>query len=189
MMRASHFAWMGFALLLAGCNDMEHQPKYQPLDPSPFFADGRSSRLPPEGTVARGHLQLDDHLYKGKVNGELARTIPIPVTKELLNRGQERYNIFCSVCHSQTGDGLGMIVQRGMKQPPSFHIERLRDAPAGYFYDTIVNGFGVMYSYGDRIPVNDRWAIVAYIRALQLSQNGRLSDVPAAERAPLERQR
>lgn len=176
-------------LTFAGCNDMEHQPKYQPLDPSPFFADGRSSRPPVDDTVARGQLQLDDHLYKGKVNGEPARTIPIPVTAELLNRGQERYDIFCSVCHGKTGDGRGMIVQRGMKQPESYHIDRLRQAPAGYFYDTIVNGFGVMYSYGDRIPVNDRWAIVAYIRTLQLSQNARLSDVPEADRKQLERSR
>jgi len=176
-------------LTFSGCNDMKKQPKYKPLDPSSQFSDGRSTRMPVADTVARGHLRLDDHLYTGKVNGQLVRTMPFAVTPEILNRGQERYDIFCSVCHGQTGDGRGMIVQRGFKQPSSFHVDRLRNETPGYYFDVITNGFGVMYSYSDRVPVEDRWAIVTYIRALQLSQNARLSDVPTTERARLERSR
>jgi len=176
-------------LFLGACNDMKVQPKYTPLDPSPFFADGRSTRMPVADTVSRGNLRLDDHLYTGKVNGKFVETFPFPITSEILNRGQERYAIFCSMCHGATGDGNGMIVQRGFKAPASYHVDRLRNESAGYFYDVITNGYGIMYSYGDRIPVSDRWAIVAYIRALQLSQNGRLLDVPQPERDRLERSR
>lgn len=176
-------------LALAACNDMKRQPKYKPYDPSPFFADGRSSRMPVPDTVARGQLRLDDHLYKGKVNGQLTNIFPFPITPAVLNRGQERYDIFCSVCHGALGKGDGMIAQRGFPAPPSFHIERLKNAPAGYFYDVITNGFGKMYSYADRVSVEDRWAIAAYIRALQRSQSATLADVAPAERSRLEKER
>lgn len=165
--------------------DMHDQPRYEPLERNAFFEDGRASRPLVEGTVARGQLRLDDHFYTGKVNGELVTTLPFAATKEVLERGQQRYNIFCSPCHDQIGTGRGMIVQRGFRQPSSFHIDRLRQAQAGYFFDVMTNGFGTMYSYADRITPKDRWAIVAYIRALQLSQNAALEDVPAAERNKL----
>jgi mono/diheme cytochrome c family protein len=162
--------------------DMHDQPRYEPLEKNAFFEDGRASRPFVEGTVARGQLRLDDHFYTGKVNGEFVTTLPFAATKEVLARGQERYNIFCSPCHDRIGAGTGMIVQRGFRQPPSFHIDRLRQAQAGYFFDVMTNGFGTMYGYADRIQPKDRWAIVAYIRALQLSQNAALDDVPAEER-------
>jgi len=165
--------------------DMHDQPRYEPLERNAFFEDGRASRPFVEGTVARGQLRLDDHFYTGKVNGELVTTLPFAATKEILERGQQRYNIFCSPCHDQIGNGTGMIVQRGFRQPPSFHIDRLRQASAGHFFDVMTNGFGTMYSYADRIAPKDRWAIAAYIRALQLSQNATLEDVPAAERSKL----
>ncbi len=135
-----------------------------------------------------GRIILDDRLYTGRVNEEYAESIPLPVTREFLLRGQERYNIFCAPCHSRVGDGQGMIVQRGFPQPPSFHSERLRGEPVGYYYDVITNGFGVMYSYASRREPRDRWAIVAYIRALQLSQNSNLEDLPAEARQELESQ-
>lgn len=165
--------------------DMHDQPRYEPLEKAAFFADQRASRPAVEGTVARGQLHLDEHLHTGKINGEPATTFPMPVTKAVLLRGQERFNIFCAPCHSRVGDGKGMIVQRGFRQPQSFHIQRLREAPPGYFFDVITNGFGAMYSYASRVPVEDRWAIVAYIRALQLSQNATLEDVPAEQRRRL----
>jgi mono/diheme cytochrome c family protein len=170
----------------AACRqDMHDQPRYEPLEKSAFFEDGRSARPFVEGTVARGQLRLDDHFYTGKVNGELVATLPFAATPEILARGQERYNIFCSPCHDQAGMGRGMIVQRGFRQPPSFHLDRLRQAPVGHFFDVMTNGFGTMYNYADRVAPKDRWAIVAYIRALQLSQNATLEDVPATERSKL----
>lgn len=180
-------------LLLAVCllsaaacrQDMHDQPRYEPLERNAFFEDGRASRPFVQGTVARGQLRLDDHFYTGRVNGELVTALPFAATQEVLVRGQQRYNIFCSPCHDQVGTGRGMIVQRGFRQPPSLHIERLRQAPAGHFFDVMTNGFGTMYSYADRVAPKDRWAIVAYIRALQLSQNATLDDVPAAERRKL----
>ena len=178
------------SMMLASCNDMKHEPKFQhPYQESDFFPDGRASRTPPADTVARDNLRLDDALYKGKVNGKEVTELPFPVTPELLNRGQERFTIFCSVCHGPLGKGDGMIVQRGFPAPPSYHLARLRNAPIGHFYDVMTNGWGKMYSFNDRISVKDRWAIAAYIRVLQLSQNGRMSDVPEAERAELEKNR
>jgi mono/diheme cytochrome c family protein len=179
---------LGFGALavLAGCNDMRYQPKFKPLDAFSFFEDGRSARIPPEDTVPRGHLNLDEHLYQGKTGGKLVDSMPFPATAEVLERGRQRYDIFCSMCHGRTGEGNGMIVQRGFPVPPSYHIDRLRKAPLGHYFDVMTNGYGVMYSYGDRIPASDRWAIAAYIRALQRSQNATLSDVPAQERAKLE---
>ena len=169
-------------VLVIGCRqDMHDQPKFKPLRADPFFADGRSARPLVAGTVARGSLQEDDHLYLGRVNNEFVTTFPFPVTEQILLRGQERFNIFCSPCHGRLGDGEGAIVQRGLKHPPSYHIDRLREAPVGYFFNVITNGFGAMFDYSDRIPVRDRWAIIAYIRALQLSQHATLADFQQIE--------
>jgi len=178
--------FVAIALFTAACRqDMHDQPRHEPLEGSAFFQDGRASRPLVEGTVARGHLRLDDHFYIGKVNGDLVKTFPFAITKEVLARGQERYNIYCSPCHDQVGTGQGMIVQRGFRAPPSYHIDRLREAPVGYFFDVMTNGFGAMYSYADRISPHDRWAIIAYVRALQLSQNAALDDVPPAKQKQL----
>jgi len=178
--------WLGMTALaltlvtLAGCRqDMHNQPKYLPLRESDFYADRRSARPLVEGTVARGDLQLDTYYYTGKVNGQPGNELPMPVTKELLDRGQERFNIYCAPCHSKLGDGNGMIVQRGFKAPPSYHTDRLRQAPVGHFYDVMTNGFGAMSEYKSQVSVADRWAIAAFIRALQLSQNASRADVPA----------
>ena len=171
-----------FSALLLGCRqDMHVQPKYVPEDPSSFFADGRSERPIVEGTVARGQLRTDELLYTGRVNGVASDLFPFPITAADLSRGRERYNIYCSPCHDYTGSGNGMIVQRGFPSPPSFHIERLRQAPAGHFFDVITNGFGLMYSYASRVSPEDRWRIAAYIRALQLSRHGSTADVPASQ--------
>src|SRR6266581_5200095 len=165
-------------LLSGGCRylkqDMANQPKNKPLSPSDFFEDGRSERPLLENTVARGSL-ADDALFVPRDSN----AFPLPVNRELLDRGQERYGIFCTRCHGLQGDGNGMIAMRGMKHPPSFHQDRLRQAPNGYFYDNITNGFGAMYGYSAQIPPRDRWAIIAYIRALQLSRNAIVSDLPA----------
>jgi cytochrome c553 len=168
---------------LAGCRlDMHVQPKYLPYAPTDFFHDGRSERPLVEGTVARGHLRLDELLYSGKENGVESDRFPFPITRADLERGREQYNVFCTPCHDYTGSGNGMIVQRGFPHPPSYHIERLRDAPVGHFFNVMTNGFGVMYSYGSRISPADRWRIAAYIRALQLSQNSKIQDLPANQR-------
>lgn len=183
---------MSFLLLLAtGCElrqRMFDQPKYEPLERSTFFADGLSARQPVPGTVARGQLRLDTHLHLGTIEGELAETLPtsIELDYELLKRGRERYDIFCAPCHDRTGRGNGMIVQRGLKQPPSMHEDRLREAPIGHFFDVMTNGFGVMYSYSSRIPEEDRWAIAAYIRALQFSQNAEFDQLPAEDQRQLQ---
>ncbi len=173
----------------AGCElrqAMYDQEKYEPLEASAFFADGMSFRPQVDGTVARGQLMLDEHFYQGKVQGQLAATLPVKVDRQLLERGRERYDIFCAPCHDKTGAGNGMIVQRGLKQPPTFHQQRLREVPVGHFYDVITNGFGVMYSYAARIPVADRWAIVAYIKVLQLSQNLEFDQLPAEDQRQLQ---
>jgi mono/diheme cytochrome c family protein len=166
--------------------DMHDQPKYRPLESSAFFPDGRASRPVVEGTVARGQLGEDAAWTTGRVGKEWVRTAPVPFTAERLARGRERFDIFCSPCHDRVGTGGGMVVQRGFKRPPSFHIDRLRQAGDGYFFETITLGFGTMPSYATQIPVDDRWAIVAYVRALQLSQGATLADVPADERARLQ---
>ncbi len=172
---------------LTACRqDMFNQPKSKPLGSSDFFQDGAASRPLPPHTVARGHLDADRAFFTGLVGTNLVETLPWPVTRELLERGQDRFNIYCAVCHGRTGEGNGAIVQRGFPVPPSYHIERLRTAPIGHFYDVMTRGYGVMFSYASRVEPADRWAIAAYIRALQLSRNGRLEDVPAAERASLE---
>jgi hypothetical protein len=173
-------------MVLAGCRlDMHIQPKYLPYDPTDFFGDGRSERPPVPGTVARGQLRLDELFYTGKVNGIVANEFPFLITRADLDRGRERFNIYCTPCHDYTGSGNGMIVQRGFPHPPSYHIDRLRNVPVGHFYDVITNGFGSMYSYAARVEPADRWRIAAYIRALQLSQHATLQDVPEAERQKL----
>ena len=168
--------------LTACTQKMADGPRYNPLAASDFFPDGKSARPLVAGTVARGHLRSDELFYTGKSGGRLATTFPFPVTREVLERGRERYDIFCTPCHGRLGKGDGIVVQRGLRAPPSYHIDRLREAPPGHFFDAITNGFGAMASSASRIPPRDRWAIVAYIRALQFSQNAAIADVPADER-------
>jgi hypothetical protein len=176
-------------MLLAGCRlDMHIQPKYLPYEPTDFFADGRSERPQVPGTVARGQLRLDELYYTGKENGVEANEFPFPITRADLERGRERYNIYCTPCHDYAGQSDGLIVQRGFPQPPTFQTQRLRQAAVGHFFGVITNGFGVMYSYADRIEPADRWRIAAYIRVLQLSQSATLGDVPDAERQRLTQQ-
>jgi mono/diheme cytochrome c family protein len=167
---------------------MHDAPRYDPLEASVFFADGRASRPFVANTVPRGLLREDEHLYQGRIAGQLAETFPMPVTAAVMARGQERFNVFCSPCHGRTGAGNGMIVQRGFRAPPSYHDERLRTAPVGYYFDVMTNGFGAMQDYAAQVPVADRWAIAAYIRALQLSQRATVDDVPADRRADLDQQ-
>jgi len=164
--------------LLAGCRlDMQVQPRYNPLAKSDFFADQRSARPLVEGTVARGDLHADVYLYTGKLGNNPGDYMPFQVTKDDLERGRTRYNIYCSPCHSLLGDGNGYIPSRGFaRKPPSFHIERLEKAPAGYIFGVMTEGFGIMPDYASQIPPRDRWCIVAYIRALQLSQHATLAD-------------
>jgi hypothetical protein len=185
--------WMlaAAALLLvcAGCRqDMHVQPRYNPFDATDFFEDGQSARLPVAGTFPRGELTLgpQELVYTGKVNGALAEAFPFPITKEIMERGRERFNIYCTPCHGLAGDGDGMIVQRGFRRPPSLHEDRLRTAPVGHYFDVITNGLGVMYPYGYRVAPRDRWAIIAYIRALQFSRQIPIADVPEAERNQLQ---
>ncbi len=169
-------------LLLAGCReDMQNQPYYRPLRENDFYADKRSARPMVAGTVARGHLNADTYFYTGKIGSNDGDYMPFPVTAEVMARGQQRFNIYCAPCHSELGDGNGMIVQRGFKHPPSYNTERLRKAPIGYFFDVMTNGFGAMPDYAEQVPPQDRWAIAAYIRALQLSQHASESDVPSGE--------
>jgi mono/diheme cytochrome c family protein len=181
---------VGLAVLslmaIAGCRvDMHIQPRDNPDSESNFFADGRGDRPQIPDTVARGHMRTDDLLYTGKIDGKDADQFPFPVTAEVLARGRQRFNIYCTPCHDYTGSGKGMIVQRGFPPPTSYHTDKLRNAPAGHFFDVITNGHGAMYSYAARVAPRDRWAIVAYIRALQLSQHASLDDVPADERQQL----
>ena len=167
---------------LSGCRqDMHNQPKYRPLRGTAFFADGSSSRPLPEGTVARGTLDDNAAFFTGKIGNAPVRELPFKVDEALVSRGQERYNIFCTPCHDATGSGRGMVVQRGFKQPPSFHDERLRSAEAGYFFDVMTSGFGAMPDYKMQLSARDRWAVVAYIRALQLSQHAATSDIPGGD--------
>jgi mono/diheme cytochrome c family protein len=177
-----------FTLLgLTACRqDMHDQPKYIPFRESTFFADGRSARAPVAGTVARDHLHEDTLLYTGTVDGADATVFPFVVTDQVMARGQERYNIYCSPCHGRTGMGDGMVVRRGYRPPPTLHADRLRLAPAGHFFDVITNGFGAMPDYAAQIRAEDRWAIVAYIRALQLSQHATAADVPADRQGALQ---
>jgi mono/diheme cytochrome c family protein len=174
---------------LTGCElrqAMYDTGRVKPYEASEVFADGRSARPLVEGTVARGYLRNDDALHTGKVNGAYVTEFPFAVDRATLQRGRERYEIFCSVCHGLAGYGDGMVVQRGFKRPPSFHDEATKAKTVGYYYDVIANGFGVMPSYRELVPTKDRWAIVAYLRALQLSQSASMSDVPEDKRAELQ---
>ena len=167
-------------LALSACRQkMANQPRYDPLEPSEFFSDGMSARPRVAGTVARGEMSADPFFDSGKINGQIADGFPFAITREVVDRGQERFDIYCGQCHGRTGDGNGMIPSRGYRRPPSFHIDRLRTQPTGHFFDVMTNGFGAMPPYKTMIPSRDRWAIVAYIRALQLSQNATVADVPA----------
>ncbi len=196
-MRARDDKWVGFAPLvlafvtltiLSACRapqKMAENPAYRPYESSRFFDDGMSARTPVPGTVARGTLREDTLLYTGKVGGQFADAFPFEVTRADVERGKQRFEIYCTPCHGATGAGDGMIVQRGYRRPPSYHSDRLRQMPAGYFVDVMTNGFGVMPSYANQVPVRDRWLIAAYIRALQLSQNVPLAEVPPADRAQI----
>lgn len=174
--------------VLSGCRiDMHVQPRENPLSRSDFFADQRSERQPVEGTVARDELYADTYFYTGKIGSAPGDYMPFPATKEVLERGRQRYDIFCAPCHSRLGDGNGFVPQRGFSHvPPSYHIPRLEKAPLGYFFDVITHGFGIMPDYAAQIPPRDRWDIVAYVRALQLSQDASKADVPAGQPVPSE---
>jgi hypothetical protein len=174
-------------LLLAACEQrMRDQPRAKPYGESAFFADRLSSRPLVEGTVAQGDARLDVLLHEGVEDGKPAERFPFPVTRETLARGRQRYDIFCAPCHGRTGTGDGMIVRRGFRRPPSFHDDRLRQAPAGHFYDVLRRGFGAMPDYADQIEPADRWAVVAWLRVLQRARDGRLEDVPPDARQALE---
>jgi mono/diheme cytochrome c family protein len=173
-------------LLLIGCRqEMRDDSRVKPFQETTFFADRNSSRLQVPGTISYQAASRDDFFATGMVSGRLVRGFPAPVTIQELRQGRERYNIYCSVCHGLGGDGNGMIVQRGFPRPPSFHDPRLRDAPEGHFFQVMTNGYGAMYSYASRVSAEERWAIVAYIRALQLSRNARPEDMPVEERTKL----
>jgi len=175
-------------VLVTGCRrDMFLQPSERPLEHSTFFRDNEMASRPlPAHTVARGQLDEDEAFYTGKIGTNLITQFPMPITREVLLRGQERFDIYCAPCHGRTGEGNGMIPQRGYPAPPSYHTDRLRTVPVGHFFDVITHGYGVMYSYANRVEPEDRWAIAAYIRALQLSHNAKLADVPNWDRAQLE---
>jgi cytochrome c553 len=179
------------AVAAAGCRrDMFHQPSSKPLASSDFFQDNHMASRPLlQNTVARGHLDENTVLYTGKIGTNLVDAFPFPITETVLERGRERYDIYCAPCHGRTGEGNGMVVQRGFPAPPSYHIDRLRKAPVGYFFDVITRGYGVMYSYAERVQPNDRWAIAAYIRALQRSENATLAEVPPTERGALDQKK
>ena len=178
---------LGLALFFSGCTmDMRHQPHLEPYETASFFDDSSAVRPYIPDTVARGNARLDDALYTGMQDGAYIEAFPFEMRKEDLQRGHERYDIYCAPCHGFTGDGDGMVVQRGFKAPPSFNQDRLRDAAPGYFYYAIDQGFGTMPSYANRIPVQDRWLIIAYVRALQLSQNAPIADLPQEDQSKVE---
>jgi hypothetical protein len=184
--RRSLCAILAVLISTSACRrDMQDQPKYIPLRPTSFFDDRRSARPLPEHTVARGHLDSDTEFYTGKTGDQFVDRFPFPITRDVLGRGRERYNIYCAPCHDRLGNGDGMIVRRGFRKPPSYHIERLQKVPHGYIYDVIANGFGAMPDYAAQILPRDRWAIVAYVRALQLSDQATLAYVPADKRGEL----
>ena len=185
--------WVSSVLMMGvGCEirrGMFDQPKFKSYDETEFFGDNRSARTLVENTVPRGYLYDDDHLFRGKVEGKFVDEFPFPVTEEVLKRGQNRYMIYCTPCHDRVGNGNGMIVQRGYKRPPSYHTEDLRnnpDKPVGYIYDVVANGFGVMAGYGYQLKPKDRWAVVAYVKALQFSQNVDVEELPNEDQHHLE---
>ena len=187
MSTRSALSAFALALALAACrNEMYDQAKAKPLSENEFFANGQTARPLPPDTVARGFLREDKAMYAGLgADGKFVTDLPLPLTRELLQRGHERFDIFCSPCHGKQGDGLGMIVERGFKQPSSYHTDRLREQPIGYFFDVMTQGFGQMSSYAVQVPPEDRWAIAAYIRALQFSQHAPVAELPADDRAKL----
>ncbi len=172
----------------AACRqDMHDQPRIQALGENAFFVDGAGSRTPPANAVARGNLRADKALYTGRgADDALLTELPLPVNRKLLVRGRERFDIFCSPCHGKSGEGDGMVVRRGYKAPTSYHVDRLRQVPVGYLFDVMSNGFGVMPSYAAQVPVEDRWAIAAYVRTLQLSQHFEAAQLAGDERARLD---
>ena len=182
-----------FVVLLAvgvgACRqDMHDAPRYEAYEANSFYADGRASRETPTGTVARGWERADDLFYTGRDSaGEPSELIPMPVTAQDMQRGRDRYNVYCTPCHGILGDGQGMVVQRGLKRAATYHDERLRGVKVGYLYDVVTNGFGAMQGYAEQIPARDRWLIVAYVRALQLSQHAQVAEVPSDKRAELDR--
>lgn len=184
--RLARVAWLPLCLILVACHvDMYDQPRYTPNQPSEFFSDGRAMRPPVENTVAMGSFDPESALFTGRVNGELAVELPMELTAELLEHGRTRYDAFCAPCHGLTGDGNGVIAYRGDMQVPSLHEDRLRTVAVGYFFDVITNGVNRMYSYANRIPPEDRWAVAAYVRALQLSQYADVNALTDEERRQL----
>lgn len=167
---------------------MGNQPRYDPFEQSSFFPDGQSARQPVPDTVARGQLRDDTLLLTGMENGQPATRFPFPVTRPVLDRGRDRFEIYCAPCHGRTGYADGMVVQRGFIPPPSFHTDALRQAPVGHIFDVATNGLGAMPSYAAQVPVPDRWAIVAYIKALQLSQHADAGSLPPELQQQLEAQ-
>jgi Cytochrome C oxidase, cbb3-type, subunit III len=185
--RIAPLAFLAIVGLSACRQDMHDQPRYKPLAKSDFYGDMRSARPLVEGTVARGQLREDTYFYTGLIGNTSTPGdyMPFPVTKDVLERGRERFDIYCAPCHSRLGDGQGIVPSRGFaKMPPSFHIPRLQKAPLGYFFDVMSHGFGIMPDYAAQIQPKDRWAIVAYVRALQLSQNAPAADIPAGQQVP-----
>ncbi|HEX4120887.1 MAG TPA: cytochrome c [Verrucomicrobiae bacterium] len=182
---------LALGVLVTGCRrDMFHQPVSKPLATSDFFQDNHmASRTLVPHTIARGHLDGDTAFYTGMVGTNLVETFPFPVTRATLERGRERFDIYCAPCHGRGGDGHGMIVQRGYPAPPSYHIDRLRQAPVGHFFDVMTRGYGIMYPYASRVDPTDRWAIAAYIRVLQKSRNATPSELPREEQIKLEAQK
>lgn len=188
-MKSKIHIWVGVAsiLALAGCrNDMHDQPRYKPLGAAEFFSDHRAARPQVDGTVARGHLRIDEARYTGKIAGEDIDQFPIPITKADIEWGQTRYNIYCTPCHGRLGDGNGMVVLRGYRQAATYYSDKLMKAPVGHFFDVITNGFGAMPSYASRLEPDDRWRVIAYIRALQLSESAKITDVPPGQDLPVE---
>ena len=187
MKPALSISFAAIVLISSGCTqDMATQPRYNPLRASDFFGDRRSERPLVAGTVARGQLRVDERLYTGMVAGQLIDTPPFPITRADLQRGQERFNINCVPCHDRTGYGNGLVAQRGFRHPPSYHIDRLVNAPLGHFFDVMTRGFGAMQDVSDRVTPEDRWRIASYIRALQYSQRANVNDVPATDRDKLD---
>jgi mono/diheme cytochrome c family protein len=184
--KSRRYVVLAMLVALAACRQrMAVQPKYDPLEPSDFFADGMSARPRVPGTVARGGVDIVGFVATGKINGQDGDGFPFPITMAVMNRGEERFNIFCSECHGRVGDGNGMIPSRGYRRPTSYHTDTLRAAKTGHFFDVMTNGFGAMPPYAGQVPVNDRWAIIAYIRALQLSQHATIDDLPPDMRSKL----
>jgi len=165
--------------------DMDFQSKYKPQSESAFFADGRTDRLPVQGTVARGHWGEDDHLWTGKVGGEYAVGFPMDVDLEFVEKGREKFTIYCTPCHGGLGDGNGVTKARGIAIAPSYHSDRIRTMPEGQIFETITNGYGQMRSYADKLTPEERWAVIAWVRVLQRSQQGSVEDVPQEHRKDL----